>query len=204
MVEFVEWPKSPRLNREAVVTEKIDGTNAAVIIEEDGTVTAQSRKRLIYPGKSTDNAGFAAWVDECKEALSDILGPGRHFGEWWGKGIQRAYNMDHKVFSLFNTSRWGDWEDISDPLNPVPNPHALSDEDFNPLWPELQCVPVIDSGPFADMVEMVPGFLGELRDNGSYASPFYERPEGIMIFHTAANLSFKVTLENDEIPKSAL
>lgn len=193
MVEFREWPKSPRLNRTAVVTEKIDGTNAGIHIEEDGTVTAQSRSRLIYPGKQTDNAGFAAWVDECKEALADILGPGLHFGEWWGQGIQRGYDMDHKVFSLFNTSRWGEGAE-----------YDLRDEDFNPLFPELQCVPTIFEGEFAEAVELVPGFLGDLKDNGSFANPFYDNPEGIMIYHTAANLSFKVTIKNDEVPKSTV
>lgn len=190
MAEFTEWPKTPRLRRNVIVTEKIDGTNGAIHIEEDGTVTAQSRSRLIYPGKQTDNAGFAAWVDECKEALADILGPGLHFGEWWGQGIQRGYDMDHKVFSLFNTTRW-----LSDETN-------LEDENFNPLFPELQVVPVIWEGPFDEAVEYVDTFLQDLSENGSFAAPFYMNPEGIVLFHSDANHSFKVTLKNDEKPKS--
>ena len=35
MIEFKEFPKIARLNREVIVTEKIDGTNAAVIVTED-------------------------------------------------------------------------------------------------------------------------------------------------------------------------
>jgi hypothetical protein len=34
--EFVEFRKIPRLNREIVVTEKLDGTNAQIKIGEDG------------------------------------------------------------------------------------------------------------------------------------------------------------------------
>ena len=33
-LEFRPYPKTPRLNREIVVTEKIDGTNGAIVIEE--------------------------------------------------------------------------------------------------------------------------------------------------------------------------
>jgi hypothetical protein len=34
VIEFQGWPKTPRLFRDMIVTEKIDGTNSAVIIEE--------------------------------------------------------------------------------------------------------------------------------------------------------------------------
>ena len=32
--EFIEFPKMARLSRECVITEKIDGTNAQIFIEE--------------------------------------------------------------------------------------------------------------------------------------------------------------------------
>ena len=35
-MEFVEFPKIPRVSRECIITEKIDGTNASVWIGEDG------------------------------------------------------------------------------------------------------------------------------------------------------------------------
>jgi hypothetical protein len=34
-MDFVGFPKVPRLSREVVVTEKIDGTNASVLIERN-------------------------------------------------------------------------------------------------------------------------------------------------------------------------
>ncbi len=89
----------PRIENETyAVTEKIDGTNACVIIK-DGEIAAQSRTRIITP--QNDNFGFAAWVEEHKKELLD-LGDGYHYGEWWGQGIQRNYGLDHKRFSLFN------------------------------------------------------------------------------------------------------
>lgn len=180
MIEFSAWPKIPRLNRDIVITEKIDGTNGAIIIDEEGRVGAQSRNRLITPEQ--DNAGFASWVSENTDDLRDILGPGRHFGEWWGSGINRGYGLPagQRVFSLFNTSRW--------------------DAEYNPeSWPEeLGIVPVLYKGPFSKA--HVNLCLANLKVHGSYAAPFMN-PEGIVIYHTAANMMFKVTLENDEAYK---
>lgn len=38
--------------------------------------------------------------------------------------------------------------------------------------------------------------------NGSVASPGYMKPEGVVVWHTAANIGFKKTIDKDEIPKS--
>lgn len=65
-IEFTPFPKIARLNRTVVVTEKIDGTNAAVGVTEDGVVYAQSRKRVITPEQ--DNFGFATWVRDKDES----------------------------------------------------------------------------------------------------------------------------------------
>src|ERR1044072_4291110 len=111
--EFTPFPKIGRLDKDMVVTEKIDGTNAAIVITEDGVIYAQSRKQFITPDK--DNAGFANWVQEHELEL-EALGPGVHFGEWWGSGIQRGYGLDHKRFSLFNTGRWHSAMNLHGPL----------------------------------------------------------------------------------------
>jgi hypothetical protein len=188
--EFQPWPKLPRLNRDIIITEKIDGTNAAIHFDEDGDWAAQSRKRIITPGKSTDNYGFAGWVEDNAEFLFSDLGPGIHFGEWWGKGILRNYGRDDRVFSLFNTTRWS----LSSPTSEQ-HPNGF-------LTPNLDVVPVLYSGPFATVhVNMT---LLMLQMNGSVAQPGWNKPEGIVVFHTAANAMFKVTIENDDNPKSVL
>ena len=79
--EFIPFPKIARLSRLAIVSEKIDGTNAQVLITEDGDIFAGSRSRWITP--EDDNYGFARWVEGNKDTLLK-LGPGRHMGEWWG------------------------------------------------------------------------------------------------------------------------
>jgi hypothetical protein len=99
-MEFKKWPKIPRANNEKFFwTEKIDGTNAALLINvANDTLQCQSRSRLITP--EDDNYGFARWAYANKAELMK-LGDGYRFGEWWGQGIQRGYDMPEKVFSLF-------------------------------------------------------------------------------------------------------
>ncbi len=101
-MEFKKFPSINRLTGPIIVTEKIDGTNACVVINEEGWVRAQSRTRFITP--QSDNFGFANWVYKYEEELRTILGVGYHYGEWWGKGIQRSYGLSDRKFSLFNTS----------------------------------------------------------------------------------------------------
>lgn len=177
--EFVPFAKIARLNREVIVTEKIDGTNACVYVGPDGAVAAGSRSRWITP--SDDNFGFARWVAE-HEAELRMLGPGTHHGEWWGSGIQRGYDLPkgEKRFSLFNTSKWGD-----DAARPAC----------------CYVVPVI--GTFPSLDNAAQRCVQSLRATGSLAAPGFMRPEGIVIFHTHSNSMFKVTLEKDEEPKGA-
>lgn len=106
-LEFKAWPKIPRdTDEEIVITEKIDGTNACVIVEDGVVVGAQSRKRLITPEQ--DNMGFARWVEEHKDELAS-LGDGYHYGEWAGPGIQKnRHKLKQKEFFLFNTHKWDD------------------------------------------------------------------------------------------------
>lgn len=191
---FQEWPKMPRLNRDIVITEKIDGTNAAVGILDDGTVYAQSRKKIITA--DSDNAGFARWVEENEDTLREGLGFGLHFGEWWGRGVQRGYGMDSKRFSLFNTSRWGDVfaRHDGDGYADVEVVNDLHDAG-------VRVVPSLYEGPFNEA--HIKYALEELEASGSFAAPGYMNPEGIVIFHTAANHCFKVTIKDDEKPKGS-
>ena len=103
---FEAFESIARLSRNCVISEKIDGTNAQVCVLEDGRVLAGSRTRLITP--EDDNMGFARWVAEHADELRTGLGPGKHYGEWWGSGIQRRCGLKEKRFSLFNAGRWTD------------------------------------------------------------------------------------------------
>jgi hypothetical protein len=206
-MEFQAWPKTARLFRDVVITEKIDGTNAAIIITQEtyldheraGThfqtlatvpswweltddpdgaplfeynVWAQSRTRLITP--ENDNHGFARWVRDNAETLVRDLGPGRHFGEWWGPGIQRKYGLDHKRFSLFNTAKWGQAKFET---------------------PNMDSVPVLYNGVFSESA--VSTVSEHLKTFGSAASPGFMNPEGVCVFHTQSRKVYKYTLDGD-------
>ena len=55
-LEFQDFPKMARLSREIIITEKIDGTNAQILITENGDFLTGSRTRWITP--QDDNFGF--------------------------------------------------------------------------------------------------------------------------------------------------
>lgn len=208
---FTEFKKIPRLNREVIITEKIDGTNAQVVIvnfdelnshfagdyqhQQEYRKTfveqyclAKKNNLLMFAGSRTqwitplkDNHGFAKYVKENSEELFK-LGEGHHFGEFWGSGIQRGYGLPkgEKRFSLFNVNKW-------------------SDDAVRPKC--CYCVPILYQGNFDTLTIQI--VLGELKQNGSHVTPFMN-PEGIVIFHTASNHMYKVTIENDEKPKGQI
>ncbi len=205
LAEFQAWPKTPRLFRDVMITEKIDGTNACVFIREEGFGTsagylhadppsttavilgpskmdnddfpaneywlyAQSRSRFVTPG--SDNFGFARWVRSNSQTLGDDLGPGRHYGEWWGAGIQRKYGQKEKFFSLFNAGRWRDAEFTT---------------------PNLAVVPVLYEGTFDQGV--LRGFLETISYMGSTLGEV--KAEGVIVQFKSGE-RFKVTLDNED------
>lgn len=166
-MEFKAWPKITRIEkrRAPIFTEKLDGTNACIVISDTLELFCQSRSRFITP--EDDNFGFARWAYERKEDLLK-LGPGYHYGEWWGSGIQRTYDLQEKRFSLFNTQWWND-----------NNPHR----------PE--CCHVVPRLP-VETIEQAKQFLLE---NGSLAAPGYMRVEGAIMYEPDTDTCFKIILD---------
>jgi hypothetical protein len=192
--EFSEFPKMARLSRECIITEKIDGTNAQIYITDDGQFYTGSRTRWITP--ESDNFAFAAWAQDNKAELMK-LGPGRHFGEWWGRGIQRNYGLEDRRFSLFNVSRWC-LHGAQPKQIPSADPRVIKMQEELPSCVGL--VPVLYRGEF--QTNLCVAALSDLRYGGSQAAPGFMRPEGIVCFHVAANIGFKKTLDDDGVPKS--
>lgn len=209
MIQFEEFKKIPRLNRDCTITEKIDGTNGQIVIQPsilgadtdnqpltkvtvndvEYYVWAGSRNRWVYPGKGLDNSGWAAWVLERVEGLVEILGEGRHYGEFWGAGIQRKYGLvgNDKRFSLFNTSKW------------LPVLRGRETGGL-PIPAGLGVVPVLYEGLFK--TREVEDQIFRLRTFGSLCVPGYMDAEGVVVYHHAAGSYFKVTLKDDDKPKS--
>lgn len=212
MSEFIKWENTARLFRDAVITEKLDGTNACVIfeeIEESGqlptslirTLTygdrmyaayAQSRNRLITP--SNDNAGFAKWVESNANRLFYVLGEGRHYGEWWGAGVGRKYGMDRKVFSVFNTAGWYKVDEGT------PGEDSRSKRAYI-AGINIEAVPVLFQGQFSE--DTIRDCARQLKLHGSYAThkytgEYFSNPEGICVYHKDADRVFKYTLDGND------
>lgn len=213
-LEFKPFPKMARLRRECLITEKIDGTNASIYIgpadygdpkmvdafyNSEGTAIglwAGSRTRWITP--MDDNFGFAQWVyDNSSELLK--LGEGHHFGEWWGSGIQRGYGFKNgeRFFSLFNASRWVEHDQ---PTYAIEQDNPKAEPKFTEHAPACcKVVPVLYKGVFYTHIAQIA--IDRLTDLGSEAAPEYMNPEGIVVYHQAARVGFKMTIKDDDKPK---
>jgi hypothetical protein len=112
--------------------------------------------------------------------LVPLLGEGLHFGEWWGRGIQRGYGLDERRFSLFNTDRH---RDVYAPVGGV----------------TVSAVPVLYHGVFRE--REVTGWLRYLAEFGSVAARGFPNPEGVCVFHTQSRTVFKATLDNNDAGK---
>lgn len=182
--EFKRWPSIQRLSSETMyLTEKCDGSNAIIHVTDDGIVLAGSRERwLSNPDgtpcdKKVDNFLFSAWVYERRESLLRF-GPGTHYGEFHGAGIQRNYGLKNRRFASFEF-----WRPDIDGINP--------DVCKVPLLYEGEAVP-----------NQIDFTVDELRKSGSVLYPGFMKPEGIVVtFKNMNTCKFKRLCENDKIHK---
>lgn len=127
-------------------TVKLHGTNAAIVLHPDGSIVAQSRKRICTI--ENDNAGFAVFVHGREEAVRDLFKnqvlpfvgdasdkPVAVYGEWCGANIQGGVGLAElasKRFVIFavrvgveDETQWMDMDDFgllpSDPDNDIYN-----------------------------------------------------------------------------------
>lgn len=203
-MDFEKFGSLTRFSQGWTITEKIDGSNGQIAITpcngraawgdqkndyaildrvDDHFIYAGSRNRWLTPNKQQDNMGFARWVLENAQELVSKLGVGRHYGEWYGSGIQRTYGLSggDKRFALFNAPRW----------------------ENNPDKPE--CCEVVKSfvlDEYLDDPYLEAGSIMErLKKEGSLQVPGFDNPEGIVMFHRKSGTAFKKTFDYDEFGK---
>ena len=167
-IPFTGWPKTPRISKSffCTITEKLDGTNAQIVIEDGKIARVGSRNRWITPGKDTDNYGFAGWVERNADEIVK-LGDGAHFGEWYGNGIGRNYGLAEKRFALFNARRWA-------------TPYEVRLQGHENGFPAcLEVVPVLYQGVFQQSA--VSAAMDRLASIGSVAVGGFMNPEGIIV-----------------------
>lgn len=173
-MEFKSFPDIKKLgSTEFSITQKIHGSNAQIMIypvyktipnTEDSVIVTDevdhmellvgSRTRWIAPG--CDNYGFATFVYAHKQEFIDKLGPGQHFGEWAGPGVNSGEGLKEKTLVLFDYWRY--------------NPENLP--------PQTVLVPVLYKGKFD--LGVIESVMAELKTNGSKLCPGFMRPEGIV------------------------
>lgn len=156
--EFKKWPKTRRwTDVQLRITQKLDGTNALIAFDEqDGHVCVRCGSRNRWLDKDNDNFKFYEFVMDNRADLYEVLGRGKHYGEFCGPGIQTSEGLKEKMFFSFNS--------------------------FLEVRPELrhtiQPVPTLYIGPFS--TKAIGNALLDLKQNGSKVNGF-EKPEGIIV-----------------------
>lgn len=97
---------------------KLHGTNAGVRVTSSGQVVALSRSSVVTT--TSDNAGFAKWVEERADQFVKLAVRGDIviYGEWCGPGIQKNVAVNKiptKTFAIFAVRFEGilkDWEGL--------------------------------------------------------------------------------------------
>lgn len=204
---YPAFPKIARLSKlHWSITEKLDGTNGQVYItpkdathpddvllaqhdavweNTDWVVRAGSRSRWLTPGiKGGDNFGFGQWVYANAPELINLLGPGAHFGEWWGQGIQRGYDQQERRFTVFNPHRY---------------PHLPFADNPDAGGVCVDKVPLLASGSSTALLDYMVLEATERLTAGSVAAPGYTRAEGFIV--TIERTNYKVIINDG--PKEA-
>lgn len=175
MLPFESFQSVERIQQPIIVTEKIHGTNAQIVVD-GADIYAGSRTRWIAP--DDDNYDFAKWVLGNREELILKLVDGRHYGEWYGRGINAGYGMKERRFALFNTTRWAEAKEAG------------------ALPSSVDVVPVLYQGPYSG--QAIEAAFDALKANGSALVPGYMKPEGIVIFFARTNVLMKRTFKSED------
>jgi len=180
--QFKAYPKTRRLTDVyAFISEKIDGTNGVLFVDGSRVVAGSRSKWLVDDGsKSWDNHGFGAWVKENEVILSQ-LPDGFHYGEWYGRGINRNYGLKDRRFMLFNRMRYLELLEL------MPS-----------LYKVLELETILSQINIMDVQAQLAIHKRELmHESGSRHVRGFKRPEGVMVRIPAADKVFKVVWDKD-------
>jgi hypothetical protein len=219
MMDFVAWPKIPRLKKGMSVTEKIDGTNAAVIVERITDVMQLDRFGDEHaPDRCTispigTNEKYAAKLvavgddvylvgAQSRKRLITPESDNMGFARWVFDNAELLASM------LGQGHHYGEWwgqgiqrrYGLDHKVFSLFNVHRYAylylDEKQAQLEEagiahQLKMVPHLHSGDFS--IEKVDELLTDLFNNGSYAVPgrAYKNPEGVVIYHAGAGTTWK-------------
>jgi hypothetical protein len=217
MMDFVAWPKIPRLKKGMVVTEKLDGTNAAIIVErlsglgllEDPTSPSPARV-TVSPTGSSEKYVARSVVLEDDVYLVGAQSRNRLITPEMDNAGFAAWVFDHAEIlasMLGQGHHYGEWwgqgiqrrYGMDHKVFSLFNTHRYTDmlEAWRPsleaegIDHQLRVVPHLYAGDFS--IDKVDEILTDLFNNGSYAVPgrLYKNPEGVVIYHSGAGTTWK-------------
>ena len=189
------------------ITQKIHGTNAQILIEEDLTLKDSHCESLNYdptPYGIFSNATYinldstkkitgigsrSRWLEYdddnygfCNFVLENEneflkLPAGRYYGEWCVKGINSGEGLSDRKFVLFN-------------------PYLKLES----LPPQTVLVPLLFEGKIraADLNDVINDTFSSLKQNGSSLCPGFMEPEGIVI--SIDNKLYKKVFKHENKP----
>lgn len=89
---------------DVICTEKLDGTNVSVVIDEQGNVTRVYNRKNRIPFISNGGRKIIDAINNSNKRGYVNLSEGQHFGECVGPGIQgNPYKLDKHLWIPFNT-----------------------------------------------------------------------------------------------------
>jgi hypothetical protein len=224
MIEFSAWPKTPRLFRDTTITEKIDGTNAAIGIQQFpfgwhiGGFCGGTCGYPAHDGHDHDVPGNAKLVMGSDTDTEDGLPEFEYLVYAQSRSrvitlITDNHGFAHWVYAnaktlvtdlgpgLHNGEWWGKGIQrgygVPDKRFSLFNTHKWGEAKFD--TPNLLVVPVLSISTFSELEIVVA--LGNLKYGGSRAAPGFFPAEGVCVYHHASRQVFKVTCDNDDAPK---
>lgn len=219
---FKPFQKIPRLNRDIVISEKIDGTNGTVIIDDHRSeqLCSEPPKGVAYvPYEEEMN------IEQHAEFSKEELKIGRAIGTYIVRAASKNRICVPGMDDNFGFAAWvmenagdlahalgagqfsGEWYGHG-----IGRGYGLQKGDrrfafFNPTLDVPECAeiaPVLYQGarllPSGECA--VNFYIRKLSYSGSEAVRGWKQPEGVVIYHTAAGNYFKVTIEADNQHKS--
>ena len=166
-----------------VITEKIDGTNGLIEIHDSTIDGVKFGSRNRYITFENDNNGFANFFRHYTNQLFSLPNvieeepeyPIRIYGEWFGCGIQRGYDLKDKFFMPFST--------------------FYAEKLIEHQIPNIIKPSIMYTGKFSQ--EVVDTCM-QILTNGSLVIPEFKRPEGIVIHFPKYNFRLKQTFEGSK------
>lgn len=226
LFEFIQWAKTPRLLRDIVVTEKLDGTNAAIQIREVSTEAllahlAEDDPEILgyFPHTNAEDdlrpLSYLVVGAQSRNRVISLRQDNQGFARWvadnastlvedLGEGLFFGEFWGGKIARKYGLPATDQRFSLFNPDTKfgaaIWNEQTQTTEYEGPQTPGLSTVPVLYSGPFS--LDAVRGVLQTLQDRGSEAVPGFMRPEGVVVYHTHAHrIIGKVTLDNEDAGK---